>query len=149
MDQKIVINQVVLLNLSSHFTLTQIQKKKSSKRIVGALIGKQVDRNLFLSGSFEAPFSDSRPKMVDIEFMQKKTLMYKAITYYKETELLGWYSITSDEKPSKKDFQVYEKIRMYCENPICLLLNPNPKVAMSVANELAVKLFEMKGGEFK
>jgi len=99
MDQKIVINQVVLLNLSDHYTRTQIQKMPNSKMVIGALIGKQIDRNLFLQGSFEALFKQKSE--VDIDFMHQKTKMYRENSYFKETELLGWYSVTQEQQPSK------------------------------------------------
>jgi len=61
--------------------------------------------------------------------------------------LLGWYEVTTKDEPNtRQDLAIYKNISKYCENPLCLLLNPETE--MIKANKLPLKLFNFNSNKY-
>jgi COP9 signalosome complex subunit 6 len=54
MSLLVKVHQVVVLNISDHYTRNSLQNPQLPRRIVGILFGTQVGRTVNVIGSFEA-----------------------------------------------------------------------------------------------
>lgn len=145
---EVKIHQVVLLNISDHWTRHIIQQKHTSDRLFGVLFGTTTGKELQVLGSFEAigKVNDSGEiTAINMDFIVKKMNLLKEV--YKTSELVGWYSIATDMKPLSTDVHVHKNFIQISENPIYLTFDPNKK--MNNSYDIAAKVFELKADKDK
>jgi COP9 signalosome complex subunit 6 len=145
MALQVKIHQVVILNISDHYTRHGIQKPKEPKRIVGALFGTQVGRVVNVLGSFEVKATISGSSLeiekLDYDFVNKKMTLLKEANFYKDCDFLGWYSTTPDMKPYAKDMEIHKGYYSLNENPIYLCFDPQKHIK---GYDLPIKTYEGK-----
>mmetsp|Transcript_714 Transcript_714/g.663 ORF Transcript_714/g.663 Transcript_714/m.663 type:complete len:148 (+) Transcript_714:40-483(+) len=144
MSLQVKIAQVCVLNLSDHYTRHCKQHKKASKRVCGVLYGTQVGRVLNVKGTFEVPSTIDKSgeiEKLDYKFVEDKMKIMKEANFYKESEVLGWYSNTPDMKPLSKDLQTHKGFYEMNENPIYLTFDPEKKIK---GYDLPINAYEIK-----
>jgi len=146
---EVKIHQVVLLNISDHWTRHLIQhKERNSTRIFGALFGIPTGKQLQVLGSFEAigkVDDNGEITTIKMDYITKKMDLLKEV--YKTSELMGWYSVTTDMKPMQLDLKIHQNFTQISENPIYLCFDPSKKMTNSY--DMAAKVYELKSEKEK
>lgn len=116
------LHPLVIMNISEHWTRIRAESGANSmSSIIGALIGKQVSRNVEILNSFELKFDIiDGSTVIDIDFYRKKEQQFKQV--FPELEFLGWY--TGGDRPNENDMKIHRQILEFNETPLFLKLNP-------------------------
>jgi len=145
MALQVKIHQVVILNICDHFTRNALQQPTKPRRILGALFGTQVGRNLNVLGSFEGKYKISamtnEVESVDYEYINTKMQLLKEANFYKDCEFLGWYSSVPEMKPTQSDLDIHKGFYPLNENPIYICFDPTKQIS---GYDLPIKVFETK-----
>jgi len=132
----IMLHPVVIINISDHWTRQKVQTRKANPRVIGALVGIQLGRNLEIFNSFELPYEIKDDKViVKSEYLTTKSEQFKKV--FKDYEFMGWYSTGQTIVPA--DMEIHKQISEYNENPLYLQLNTQITSAM---RELPIHLYE-------
>lgn len=116
------LHPLVIMNISEHWTRIRAESGSQSKpKIIGAIIGKQVGRNVEILNSFELKFDIiEEATVIDIDFYRKKEQQFKQV--FPELEFLGWY--TNGDRPNEGDMKIHRQMLDFNETPLFLKLNP-------------------------
>ena len=114
-----------------------VQTKTSNPRVFGALIGKQVGREVDILSSFELPYN-ADTNALDLTFLATKMEQMQQV--FSDYECLGWYS-TSSDGVGEADLALHQSIidNNINDSPLCLVLNP---LVDPLSRELPIQLFE-------
>jgi len=123
----------VLINVSDHHTRVRAQCQEN-KRVIGCLLGKHKGRTVEVANSFELAHQGPGGLHVDTSFLLQRQEQYKQT--FGDLELLGWYS--TGESVGQTELEWNKTIAGVCENPLCLLLDPECK---SSSRGLPVKIY--------
>jgi len=119
----IKVHPLVVMSVADHYTRDSIQVKRD--RVIGALFGTQMGRDVDILESFEIAWKVDAEGNVLIEqnaFEEDQKLFKSA---YPKYECLGWYS--TGDKPRPKDLDFHNLMTKYNERPLYLLLDPKAK----------------------
>lgn len=145
MALQVKIHQVVVLNFTDHYTRHSLQNPKESKRIVGVIYGTLIGRIINILGSFQAKATISSKtneiEQLDLKYINEKMQLLKQANFYKDCELLGWYSSAPDLKPFSKDISFHKEFNVLNENPIYVCFDPLKQIK---GYDLPLKVFETK-----
>jgi len=80
----ISLHPLVILNISEHWTRITAQVGGHSVPTLGALIGKQKDRNIEIMNSFELSYNilDDSTLVIDRDYYNSKEEQFKQVSYY-------------------------------------------------------------------
>lgn len=134
----ISLHPLVILNISEHWTRITAQVGGHSVPTLGALIGKQKDRNIEIMNSFELLYNvlDDSTLVIDRDYYNSKEEQFKQV--FCDLEFLGWYiTCAGSDKPSLRDIEVHKQIINIVESPIFLKMDPH-----GGHTDLPVKVYE-------
>lgn len=131
--QVVQLHPLVLINVSDHHTRVRAQCQQN-KRVIGCLLGKHKGRMVEVANSFELANEGPGGLHVDTAFLLQRQEQYKQT--FGDLELLGWYSTGKDVGQTEMEWN--KTIAGVCENPMCLLLDPECK---SASRGLPVKIY--------
>lgn len=88
----ISLHPLVILNISEHWTRLSAQVGKSVPTL-GALIGKQKDRNIEIMNSFELSYTvlEDSSLVIDRDYYNSKEEQFKQVSYYSNILLIANY----------------------------------------------------------
>lgn len=80
----ISLHPLVILNMSEHWTRITAQVGGHSVPALGALIGKQKDRNIEVMNSFELSYNvlDDSSLVIDRDYYNSKEEQFKQVSHY-------------------------------------------------------------------
>lgn len=127
-ESALTIAQLVLLNISDHFTRTQAQDALPDSRVFGLLFGKQVDQRIeiFQSSDVMYTLTPSGDVMIDKSLVQSQinlstqpVFAWRAMVstrtvteVFEGYELLGWYA--TGQEQSEADMRIHQQVRLCC-----------------------------------
>lgn len=119
----VALHSLVILNISEHWTRVRAQQGHS-KRVFGALLGRQKGRNIELCTSFEMKMDANaeNPELeeIDLEFLNVNIGQFKQV--FSDLDFLGWY--TTGSAPIESDIALHKQICTINESPVLLKLDP-------------------------
>ncbi|KAI8991256.1 hypothetical protein BDF20DRAFT_919640 [Mycotypha africana] len=145
----ISIHPLVILNISDHFTRTQLQNPEvlSNGRMYGALLAAQTGRDVDIANSFEMPLSLKGDATLDKAFLlnkleqcNKKRTFYLYYQVFPKLDFMGWYSIGS--RPSESDLKLHERILEINGSALFLQMDPNRLTPSGGAREFPITIYE-------
>lgn len=145
MSQQVKIHQVVVLNISDHYTRNRLQQKGGASRVSGALLGYQEGRTLNIIASFEIATKhdkDEEITAVDFQHFKDKVKLMKEV--YKTSDLVGWYSTTKGLQVTPQDVAIHKNIVEATEKSLLYLTFDPNKQMTSTSSELPLKLHEFR-----
>ena len=118
---EVFIHSLPLLSTVDHHTRL---KSKKGKRVVGVLLGHNVDGRVYCTNSFAVPFEEDNVANVwffDTHYLEDMFAMFKKVNT--KEAIVGWYSTGS--KLKQNDMEVHQLLRRYCPHPVYLIVRVN------------------------
>ena len=112
--QEVFIHSLPLLSTVDHYTRL---KSKKGKRVVGALLGHNVNGKVHVTNSFAVPFEEDAATAIwffDNHYLEDMFAMFKKVNT--KEAIVGWYS--SGPKLRGNDMEIHDLMKRYCPNPI-------------------------------
>lgn len=128
------LHPLVIMNVSEHWTRIRAQEG-CKQQIIGALIGKQMGRNIEVMNSFELQFEVvDKMLIVNKDYYNTKEQQYKQV--FSDLDFLGWY--TTGDLLGEQEIEIHKQICQINECPIMLQLNPQSRNV----DQLPIGLYE-------
>jgi 26S proteasome regulatory subunit N8 len=126
---------IALLSVVDHFERAVGGKK--NKRVIGALLGENVNGVFELTNAYALPF-DENPKVAGVWFVdhvyhEEMYQMFRKVNI--KEKFLGWY--VTGNSYQNNDTQIHELFAKYCANPVMIVVNVDDKESY----ELPTKAF--------
>ncbi|KAI9594223.1 COP9 signalosome complex subunit 6-like protein [Syncephalis fuscata] len=120
---QVTLHPLALLNMSDHYTRTQMQYTNKDRLVIGALYGTQNGREISIHTTYELLcIKNSEGKQtIDSEYYLTKAEQMKQV--FPDFDVLGWYLVATDEL-SSQDLDIHQRMQEYNENPLYLRLDP-------------------------
>lgn len=119
----VAVHPTVTLSIVDHYCRVA---KDTKKRVVGVLLGEQIDGRTHATNSFAVPFEEDLrdPTLwyLDHNYLECMASMFSKIN--KQEQIIGWYSTGVHTKPA--DLEINELFRRFTPHPMYLLVNVYP-----------------------
>eukprot|EP00013_Stygamoeba_regulata_P025702 CAMPEP_0177663440 /NCGR_PEP_ID=MMETSP0447-20121125/19913_1 /TAXON_ID=0 /ORGANISM="Stygamoeba regulata, Strain BSH-02190019" /LENGTH=332 /DNA_ID=CAMNT_0019169249 /DNA_START=52 /DNA_END=1050 /DNA_ORIENTATION=- len=138
----VFLHPLVMMNIADQFTRMRILSSSHDSliRVYGALVGVKVGRRVEIANSYEVVETQVGGKTVlDIDYLNTKRSEVAKVFPPNWDTFIGWY--TTGEEASEDDLEVYRQVAHINENPLFLVLNPNPPAGM---RELPLSIYEVE-----
>ncbi|CAK9296058.1 unnamed protein product [Gordionus sp. m RMFG-2023] len=128
----IALHPLVIMNISEHWTRIKAQEN-NPLQVIGAIIGKQIERNICILNSFEIRYDLINGIVVDKDYLKFKESHFKEV--FSELEFLGWYTVGNETLIT--DISIHRQICDLYENPIMMKMIIDTKI-----NDLPITMYE-------
>eukprot|EP01061_Rhynchopus_euleeides_P001086 TRINITY_DN10767_c0_g3_i1.p2 TRINITY_DN10767_c0_g3~~TRINITY_DN10767_c0_g3_i1.p2 ORF type:complete len:362 (+),score=213.72 TRINITY_DN10767_c0_g3_i1:45-1130(+) len=123
--QEVFVHSLPLLSTVDHHTRV---KSKKGKRVVGVLLGHNVNGKVHCTNSFAVPFEEDSNTAIwffDNHYLEDMCAMFKKVNT--KEAIVGWYS--TGPKLKNNDMEIHELVRRYCPNPVYLIVRVNEEAS--------------------
>ena len=161
----VALHPLAIVGVSDHLTRVKLggSKQPSNSPVLGLLFGKQTDQEVSIFDAIEAAYElrdvnghvemnaegervvtredflghSTKTLKLDENFLAKQIELYTAV--YKDKELLGWYAVSENCKPTPTHLRLHKDFLKYNESPLFLCMDPVPSTD---AKELPINIYE-------
>eukprot|EP01065_Artemidia_motanka_P050822 TRINITY_DN8777_c5_g1_i1.p1 TRINITY_DN8777_c5_g1~~TRINITY_DN8777_c5_g1_i1.p1 ORF type:complete len:403 (+),score=168.81 TRINITY_DN8777_c5_g1_i1:107-1210(+) len=120
MPSAVFVHSLPLLSTVDHHQ--RLQAGISGKRVVGVLLGANVEGRVNVTNSFAVPFEEDakNPKIwyFDHHYTEDMFAMFKKVNA--KEKIIGWYS--TGPKLKQNDLAIHQLLRNYCQHPIYVII---------------------------
>lgn len=89
MALEVNVHPIVLMNISDHFTRVKAQNRGRGQRVIGALLGTQVGRQVSILNSCELIYTETPTSInLDFDFTDKRLELFSQV--FPTFDFLGW-----------------------------------------------------------
>lgn len=89
MALEVNVHPIVLMNISDHFTRVKAQNRGEAERVIGALLGTQVGRQVSILNSCELIYTQTPAGIdPDFDFADKRLELFAQV--FPTFDFLGW-----------------------------------------------------------
>ena len=89
MALEVNVHPIVLMNISDHFTRVKAQNRGHAQRVIGALLGTQVGRQVSILNSCELIYTETPAGIsLDFDFTDKRLELFSQV--FPTFDFLGW-----------------------------------------------------------
>eukprot|EP01059_Diplonema_ambulator_P028065 TRINITY_DN46780_c0_g1_i1.p1 TRINITY_DN46780_c0_g1~~TRINITY_DN46780_c0_g1_i1.p1 ORF type:complete len:360 (+),score=154.30 TRINITY_DN46780_c0_g1_i1:28-1107(+) len=116
----VYMHSLPLLSTVDHYT--RLTAKSAGKRVVGVLLGHNVNGKVHCTNSFAVPFEEDAKNPAiwyfDQHYLEDMFAMFKKVN--SKEAIVGWYSTGPKLKPN--DMEIHELIRKYTASPVYVII---------------------------
>ncbi|KAJ3043766.1 proteasome regulatory particle subunit [Rhizophlyctis rosea] len=120
----VVIHPLVLLSVVDHFNRVA---RGTKKRVVGVLLGQNVNGKVNVANSYAVPFEEDEKDpsvwFLDHNYHEAMYDMFKKVNA--KEKMVGWYH--SGPKLRASDLEINELFKRYTPNPVLVIIDVQPK----------------------
>lgn len=136
----VVLHPLVIINISDQYTRTRVQNNIENPRVIGALLGSQVGRNVEIFNSFELVHEIvDKNVQIDSKYLTKKQEQFRKV--FPNYDFLGWYSTADSVVPADMDVHRSPVITEFNESPLYLILD-TVACGKRTTKELPITIYE-------
>eukprot|EP01064_Diplonema_japonicum_P013418 TRINITY_DN2098_c0_g1_i1.p1 TRINITY_DN2098_c0_g1~~TRINITY_DN2098_c0_g1_i1.p1 ORF type:complete len:283 (+),score=93.25 TRINITY_DN2098_c0_g1_i1:57-851(+) len=116
----VFMHSLPLLSTVDHYT--RLAAKSAGKRVVGVLLGHNVNGKVHCTNSFAVPFEEDvkNPSIwyFDQHYLEDMFAMFKKVN--SKEAIVGWYS--TGPKLKQNDMEIHELVRNYTAHPVYIII---------------------------
>eukprot|EP00756_Hemistasia_phaeocysticola_P021846 Hpha_TRINITY_DN15798_c2_g15::TRINITY_DN15798_c2_g15_i1::g.40496::m.40496/K03038/PSMD7, RPN8; 26S proteasome regulatory subunit N8 len=116
----VFVHSLPLLSTVDHHQ--RLSTGAANKRVVGVLLGANVEGRVNITNSFAVPFEEDANKtdiwFFDHHYLEDMFAMFKKVNA--KEKIIGWYSTGPKLKPN--DLQIHQLLRRYCAFPVYCII---------------------------
>ncbi|KAJ3048380.1 proteasome regulatory particle subunit [Rhizophlyctis rosea] len=120
----VVIHPLVLLSVVDHYNRVA---RNTRKRVVGVLLGQNVNGKVNVANSYAVPFEEDEKDpsvwFLDHNYHEAMYDMFKKVNA--KEKMVGWYH--SGPKLRASDLEINELFKRYTPNPVLVIIDVQPK----------------------
>ena len=102
---------MVLIAMAEYYNRMSVISKDKNVRVFGGLLGQVTDKRADILYSFEFLNKSTNPSKIEIDLKYLDDRRRLVEQQFKNYELLGFYTISSDTNPRKEDKAVFEALK--------------------------------------
>ena len=102
---------MVLIAMAEYYNRMSLISKDKNVRVFGGLLGQITDKRADILYSFEFLNTSNSPNKIEIDLKYLEERRRLVEQQFKNYELLGFYTISSDTTPKKEDRAVFEALK--------------------------------------
>ncbi|CAE7353441.1 csn6 [Symbiodinium sp. KB8] len=137
--QAVSLHPMALLGVADHHTRLQAGQAPGHTRAVGVLFGTQSEDSVDIILTADSLVSLEEGKAGFNLPLTKKHVEIVA-DVYPTYEVLGWYAVCPNGRPSEEDFAFHSQVKAMTEAPLFLCLDAAP-ATVDTAKDLPIALF--------
>ncbi|KAG0678064.1 proteasome regulatory particle subunit [Pichia californica] len=139
---------LVLLSVVDHYERIVRSSESSiissNKRVVGVILGSNVDNTIRISNSFAIPYEEDETNsdiwFLDHNYIDSMMEMFKKINA--KEKLIGWYH--SGPKLKQNDLKINEVFKTFTPNPLLLIVDVNSTDKIDIPTDCYMAIEEIK-----
>ncbi|KAK4051319.1 hypothetical protein OIO90_004800, partial [Microbotryomycetes sp. JL221] len=118
---KVALHPLPVLNMSEHLTRVSLQQRDPNVKVVGALLGTQLGRDIEIMNTFELVINtddNDDTLTLDDHYFATRADQFKQV--FPAFDFLGWYTI--GDEPSTQDIHLHKQASLTRSPPLSLAM---------------------------